>query len=602
MPRKAKPKSGKQEPSNVQLARAFLFSHPLFSPLAKAVYLTETANKVCPANGLAAVTSSGHIYTNPAKRLSTEEWIYVLAHCLLHLGFGHAYEKERFPLWNAACCAYVHKYLQDLKLGQIPGELAGKFELNAQNETALFEKFCREGTIPPDLQNLGVAGPGHQDMIYNAESSGWICRHKSFEDLLAEGLVTAVNSALDVAGGARGHLGASASLRSPAMQARSYLISSFPLLGALAASFEIVEDQQVCHNLAVSIAAVDPQLKEIYVNPAAGLDTQQLRFVLAHEFLHVGLRHDQRRQGRDGQLWNVACDYVINGWLIEMKVGELPPHGLLYDPSLKGMSAEEIYLLICQDLRRFRKLQTLRGSCDCDIIERKAPDFWNRPEGMTLDEFYRRCLAEGLRFHEEQFRGFLPSGLVEEIKALSQPPIPWDVELAQWFDNYFAPIEMKRSYMRPSRRQASSPEIPRPSYVEKENQMDGRTFGVLLDTSGSMDRSLLAKALGSIASYSISRDVPMLRLVFCDACAYDEGYVSAESVASRVRIRGRGGTVLQPGIELLESAPDFPEKGPILIITDGDCDRLSIRREHAFLIPYGHHLPFTPRGPVFRIK
>lgn len=43
----------------------------------------------------------------------------------------------------------------------------------------------------------------------------------------------------------------------------------------------------------------------------------------------------------------------------------------------------------------------------------------------------------------------------------------------------------------------------------------GRTFGVLLDTSGSMDRALLAAALGTIASYSAARDVTRVRVVFC---------------------------------------------------------------------------------------
>ena len=44
----------------------------------------------------------------------------------------------------------------------------------------------------------------------------------------------------------------------------------------------------------------------------------------------------------------------------------------------------------------------------------------------------------------------------------------------------------------------------------------GRTFGVILDTSGSMDTKLLGKALGAIASYSVARDVPFVRVVFCE--------------------------------------------------------------------------------------
>jgi hypothetical protein len=74
----------------------------------------------------------------------------------------------------------------------------------------------------------------------------------------------------------------------------------------------------------------------------------------------------------------------------------------------------------------------------------------------------------------------------------------------------------------------------------------------------------------------------------------------ADEVADKVAIRGRGGTVLQPGIDKLLRADDFPADGPVLVVTDTWCeDRLSIPREHAYLIPFGRRLPFPPRGLVF---
>ncbi|HEX3303804.1 MAG TPA: VWA-like domain-containing protein, partial [Thermomicrobiales bacterium] len=124
---------------------------------------------------------------------------------------------------------------------------------------------------------------------------------------------------------------------------------------------------------------------------------------------------------------------------------------------------------------------------------------------------------------------------------------------------------------------------------------------VVLDTSGSMDRSLLGKALGAIASYAITHDVPAVRVVFCDAAAHDQGYLEPATIAGRVKVRGRGGTVLQPGVDLLEQAEDFPKDGPLLVITDAWCDKVSVHREHAFLVPKGARLPFVPRGPVFRV-
>ncbi|HEY4383821.1 MAG TPA: VWA-like domain-containing protein, partial [Ktedonobacteraceae bacterium] len=217
------------------------------------------------------------------------------------------------------------------------------------------------------------------------------------------------------------------------------------------------------------------------------------------------------------------------------------------------------------------------------------------------DEFYRNCLSQGLLMHEEQGRGYLSADLIEEIRALSQPPIPWDVELARWFDHHFPPLEKQRTYARVSRRQATTPDIPRPLWISGSPDAQ-RTFGVILDTSGSMDRSLLAKALGAIASYSMARDVPAARVVFCDAVAYDQGYMAPDEISNYVKVRGRGGTILQPGVDLLEHASDFPEQGPLLVITDGYCDHVRIRRDHAFLLPENRSLPFPAHGPIFRIR
>ena len=108
--------------------------------------------------------------------------------------------------------------------------------------------------------------------------------------------------------------------------------------------------------------------------------------------------------------------------------------------------------------------------------------------------------------------------------------------------------------------------------------------------------------MGAIASYAQAKEVPAVRVVCCDAAAYDLGYMPAEHIAHRVTVQGRGGTVLQPAITLLESSPDFPKDGPLLVITDGACDRLDIRRSHAFLLPPGQRLPFSARGEVFEMS
>ncbi|NUU61073.1 DUF2201 family putative metallopeptidase [Paenibacillus agri] len=600
----AKPKSRELDPATKAYNEGlqYITEHPMFAPLALHAHFIRREGNQCPEHGWAVTTSDGFIHVHPKRRGLPEEWVYILAHALLHLGFGHFRVMERQDLWNAACDAFIAKFLYDMKLGRPPAGMDGRVELAAKSEEELYDTFVERG-LPPSFHNLGSAGHGFQDMLLNSRDTGyyWSNRQVNWQDCLGKGLSMAVTSAVNVTAGYEAYLGAQKEVLTPALKARNWFISSYPLMGAMAADFTIIEDPILCNRLSITVAAVDAEAKEIYMNPAAGLDEQECRFVLAHEFLHVGLRHHARADGRVPYLWNVACDYVINQWLMEMGLGAFPRIGGLYDPELKGLSAESIYDRIVNDLRLYRKVATFRGMGLGDILPPSKPDWWERNDGLALDDFYRNCLSQGLDYHYDQHRGLLPAGLVEEIRALSQPPILWDIELAKWFDHYFSPVEKFRSYSRISRRQSSTPDIPRPRWVPDAGDEDGRTFGVVLDTSGSMDTKLLGKALGAIASYSLSRDVPLVRVVFCDATVYDQGYLAPEVIADRISVKGRGGTILQPGIDLLERAEDFPKNGPLLIITDGFCDRVTIRREHAFLIPKGQSLPFVPKGKVFRM-
>ena len=560
----------------------------------------------CPGDGWVTVTRNGVIHAHPTRRGEPEEWAYVLAHAMLHLALEHFKpqpDHDTFMLWNIACDVYVARFLHQLKIGRPPREYdVDVSSLPAGSEEAIFKQIL-EGSFPEDWKYCGTTGPDGPDMIWEdwtGYNNKWT---PTWDKDFAQGIESAVTKAVAKTSNRELDWSGNVYAENRAEAARNWFVGSYPLLGAIATRFKIIFDTTICQRMQITVAAISSDLQEIYLNPAAGLNDEEMRFVMAHEFLHAGLRHDVRAQGRDPYLWNVACDYVINDWLLEMGIGQVPRVGLLHDPELRNMSAEEIYDLIANDLRKYRKLWTLRGKGLGDILPPNQPGWWLTGVGVSLDEFYRGALAQGLEYHVDQGRGFLPAGLVEEIQALSQPPIPWDVKLAQWFDLHFPALEKRRTFARPSRRQGATPDIPRPRWIVPIEQTEGRTFGVVLDTSGSMPRSLLAKALGAIASYALVRDVPLARVVFCDATYYDQGYMAPEDIAGRVQVRGRGGTILQPALDFLERAEDFPDDGPILIITDGECDRLQIKgeRPHAYLLPAGARLPFQPRGERFYI-
>ncbi|WP_406432763.1 DUF2201 family putative metallopeptidase [Streptomyces sp. NBC_01589] len=595
-------KAGTSDPAAEAFAAglAMVKRNPAFAAVEASV-CRKAKCALTPAGGLAAVTSNGTVHLHPTKRADPAEWAWVLAHCLLHLGFGHVpattddprEQPDRFDL--AARCTVVNRFLLTFPIGRPPGHLPESYP--GGDEAELTARWRRDG-IPAAYELCGTAG-GHPDQVLTTWRA-WNTSVPDWETAFAHALTRRVSTAMDVAGGRLDRVTGERAPQRPWGRAMNWFVSSYPLLGGLAAGLTVVADAELARAQGISIAAVSSAAGEIYINPLRTFTDEEWRFILAHEMLHAALRHGERRGGRDPFLFNVAADYVVNDWLVQMRVGDMP-EGLLYDPGLRDLSAEEVYDRIAVNLRRQRRLATLRGKGAGDILGEALPHAEARAY-TDLDDFYGRGLVQGFDLHQYGERGLLPAGLIQEIRALAHPPVPWDAKLARWFDEYVPRPEPVRSYARPARRQASTPDIPRAGRYFPPQETARCTFGVVLDTSGSMNSTLLGKALGAIASYAEARDVPAARVVFCDAAPYDAGYLPPAEIAGRVRVHGRGGTELQPGIDLLQRADDFPAAAPMLVITDGWCDTLRIRREHAFLIPQGASLPFTPRGPVFRLS
>lgn len=582
--------------SNLEIACRDLRAHPAFRRLMREPIAAGPNSRQLTGNDLAVITADGALFVNTSRRLEVSQWTWVIAHALLHLGLGHARclsDPRPAPpdaVEVAVACVEANRFLEGLGIGAAPTPLP---VMPLDEGKALENRWRRDG-VPEEYRGIGTTDRGADfEHAYCMRHHG---HTPSWAHVFATGLSEAVTEAVDAAAGGRDPLHRK---RQSWDHALSWFVSSYPLLGGLASGMHLISDPDVARAADISVAAVDADLGEIYINPYASLDEHQWRFVIAHEMLHAALRHHDRIGTRDHYLFNVACDYVINGWLTEMQVGSMPPTAL-YDPELAGLSAEEVYDRIATDLRRLRRLATLGGKGKSDILWDRLPGRLH--DGTTLDDFYRRALLTGLDYHRIGARGLLPAGLAEEIRALEQPPLPWDARLAAWFEEFVPAAQPIRTYARASRRQAATPDIPRPGRYLPNELTHRATFGVILDTSLSMDRKLLGKALGAIGSYAASRDVSAARVIYCDAAPYDAGYLSPDDLAGRVRVNGRGGTALQPAINLIQNAKDFPPDAPVLIITDGWCEPLRVRREHAYLVPHGARLPFSPRGPVFIFK
>ena len=586
----------------------------LLQPLLSHVTIAECDGKDENKDPLLACVDpeQGVAWLNPHRRqeLGEPEWTFVLAHQLLHLGLNHAVRREkRDPfIWNLACDIAANHLLLSFKIGTVPLDLASDTGFAGMREEDIYEQLCLDRRLLASL--LTCAGPGRQDIVRRpavAVASRCNPRRTDYENLLAEGIRRAVEKAVEDAAETFGDAEVERRARAwaPAERARRWVLSEFPLLGALALELRVIADASLCERMDIPVAAVSGYLGEMYLHPGINLTHEELIFVYVHELLHVALLHHTRCRGRDPWIWNLACDFVINGWLIEMGVGRMPAIGGLYDPRLQNKSAEEVYDLLISDGRRCKGLRGFRGGLGDVLLDTPGRRLY-RGDVSTLDDVWRHCLGTGLSCVTHG-RGVVPAGLLEEIRSLFTAPVPWDVELAHWMEAHVPVVREKlRTYARASRRQSSTPDIPRPARWVPQAWKDASTFGVLLDTSGSMDRQLLGRALGAIASYAEAHDVPAVRLVLCDAAPYDRGIVTPTDLRGIFPIIGRGGTILQSAVSHLLRQTDFPSAAPVMILTDGWCEEeILCSRPHCFVLPRKGWkqgaIPLRTSAPVFQV-
>ncbi len=124
-------------------------------------------------------------------------------------------------------------------------------------------------------------------------------------------------------------------------KARSELLFSHPFFGSLALKLVLTSDTK-CANLWTDgkILAYNPHFISV-------MSHEHIMASQAHEILHIVCNHHVRRKGRREKLWNKACDYAINGLLLEAGFS-LPENLLLYDKTYADKSVDEIYECLCK--------------------------------------------------------------------------------------------------------------------------------------------------------------------------------------------------------------------------------------------------------------
>lgn len=248
---------------NLIEALTVLESHPLFLPFS---VRTRTSRESLGRTSWSTVSIDGVVRCD-TRLADPEEWTWVIAHQLCHLGMGHLTGGRRIERdgvidrrWNAACCVEVDRFLSHLKIGRSPMPIA---ELPTGDVESLWQRWRDTSPVEADPGLYGVAE--HGDLVTTTRN--WSGREADWEQYFGDGLRAAVSAAVEVAAGERERLSGRQGPKSGWRRALEWFVASYPLLGGVAAGLRLVEDADRCRVLGVRVAAVDAYQGEIIVNP-----------------------------------------------------------------------------------------------------------------------------------------------------------------------------------------------------------------------------------------------------------------------------------------------------------------------------------------------
>jgi predicted metal-dependent peptidase len=288
--------------------------------------------------------------------------------------------------------------------------------------------------------------------------------------------------------------------------------------GSLAMHMDIIKKDEI----PTTAVNVKGQLlyNESFVNEQ---DKQGLRFLVAHEVMHLATNCFTRRGSRDPFVWNVANDYVIN--LLLKDAGIHPLEGALIDEKFRDWSTEQIYDHFKENPEELPQQQgcgssqgdddsedgtpqqgsghgTYGGCCD----HREVSDMSSSQKAQHKEE-WKGKLIQAAQAAEQ--RGELPASIKRMVDDFTQPKLPWKQILKNTIRN--AKLRTDKSFRRLGRR-TQAVGYPVPSLTP-----DMGVPTIALDTSGSMFHGdFLKVALSEVKSVLEELRCP-LRFISVDA-------------------------------------------------------------------------------------
>ena len=323
-------------------------------------------------------------------------------------------------------------------------------------------------------------------------------------------------------------------------KARARLLIKHPFFATLTLAAPLEEDNSI------PTAATD--MRKIVYNSdfIEGLDVEIVQFVLAHEVMHIMFKHGLRRNNRNPKLWNVAADYAIN--LILKDAGFTLWDKCLYDRKYAGMSAEQIYDLLQQEMEKNGKPMPEDGLGD-DVLE---PSDLAPEEQRELDRKIEQQVAQAANM--ARMAGKLEGSLERFVNEILNPKVPWQDLLQEYMSRV---VHDEESWTRRNRRFDNI-------YLPSRHNMRMGEVVIIGDTSGSITNEELARIGTEAASIADLAKPESIRLVWADTHVAGEQVFDAHDVI-KPEPKGGGGTDMRVPLAHVEQY----DPQVVILITDG---------------------------------
>jgi predicted metal-dependent peptidase len=327
----------------------------------------------------------------------------------------------------------------------------------------------------------------------------------------------------------------------------------------------------------VGTMAVDDRWR-LYVNAAwlTRAEVKEIAFELSHLLWH--LLHDHAGRARSlavgpaGSIsWGLATDACIAELLSDEPAGRgnlSPPKEFGLEP---GRSAEEyfaaLHRLAVEETRTTAKPGDKLAKCGSAVDG--LPRWYELPVDADCGDVgdvqataLRRHVAIAFQEHMSG-RTSTPGEWARWVERILEPTVPWQQVLAASVRRSvgWASGRADYTYGRMSRRQGAFPRIVLPGMTRPVPNV-----AVVVDTSGSVDDTLLSQALGEVdgALAAVGVAGSRISVLACDAAVHA---VSRVRSARDVALGGGGGTDLRVGID--SACRLRPRADVIIVLTDG---------------------------------